>query len=72
MSDEEKGLKTGMKPTHVRAFIKSEVLVELELWVTKAVEILDVRPFDAIFSHSLKLAIQSSAVDPMSWAETFR
>ena len=60
MSDEEKCLKTGMKPIHLRAFIKTEVLVELELRVTKAVEVLDMRPFGAIFSNSLKLAIQAS------------
>jgi len=36
-------LKTGMHPPHPGAFIRSEILEELDLSVSKASEILDVR-----------------------------
>lgn len=39
----KKDIKIGMKPSHPGAFIKTEVLDELGLSVTKAAEILDVR-----------------------------
>ena len=39
----EKGIKIGMKPSHPGAFIKTEVLDELGLSITKAAEILGVR-----------------------------
>ena len=39
----EKGIKIGMKPSHPGTFIKSEVLDELGLSVTKAAEVLGVR-----------------------------
>ena len=39
----KKGIKIGMKPSHPGAFIKTEVLDELGLSVTKAAEVLDVR-----------------------------
>ena len=35
--------KTGMKPVHPGAFIRTEILDELALSVTRAAEILDVR-----------------------------
>ncbi len=38
-----KGIKIGMKPAHPGAFIKTEVIDELGLSVTKAAEILGVR-----------------------------
>lgn len=43
MSVEEKAIKIGIKPSHPGAFIKTEVLDELGLSVTKAAEVLDVR-----------------------------
>ncbi len=39
----KKGLKIGMKPSHPGAFIKTEVIDELGLSVTKAAEVLGVR-----------------------------
>ena len=39
----KKGLKIGMKPSHPGAFIKTEVVNELGLSVTKAAEVLGVR-----------------------------
>lgn len=39
----EKGMKMGMKPSHPGAFIKTEVLDELGLSVTRAAEVLGVR-----------------------------
>jgi len=39
----KKGLKVGMKPSHPGAFIKTEVIDELGLSVTKAAEVLGVR-----------------------------
>jgi antitoxin HigA-1 len=39
----KKGLKIGMKPSHPGAFIKTEVLDEFGLSVTKAAEVLHVR-----------------------------
>jgi len=39
----KKGLKIGMKPSHPGGFIKTEVLDELGLSVTKAAEVLGVR-----------------------------
>ena len=39
----EKGIEIGMKPSHPGAFIKTEVLDELGLSVTKAAEVLGVR-----------------------------
>lgn len=39
----KKEIKIGMKPSHPGAFIKSEVLDELGLSVTKAAEVLGVR-----------------------------
>jgi addiction module HigA family antidote len=38
-----KGIKIGMKPSHPGGFIKTEILGELGLSVTKAAEILGVR-----------------------------
>ncbi|MGE3979522.1 MAG: HigA family addiction module antitoxin [Nitrospira sp.] len=38
-----KGIKIGMKPSHPGSFIKTEILDELGLSVTKAAEILGVR-----------------------------
>ena len=38
-----KGLKIGMKPSHPGSFIKTEVIDELGLSVTKAAEVLGVR-----------------------------
>ena len=38
-----KGLKIGMKPSHPGAFIRTEVIDELGLSVSKAAEILGVR-----------------------------
>ncbi|NGZ60924.1 MAG: addiction module antidote protein, HigA family [Nitrospira sp. LK265] len=38
-----KGIQIGMKPSHPGAFIKTEILDELGLSVTKAAEILRVR-----------------------------
>ena len=39
----KKGINIGMKPSHPGAFIKTEVLDELGLSVTKAAEVLGVR-----------------------------
>ena len=39
----KKSLKIGMKPSHPGAFIKTEVIDELGLSVTKAAEVLGVR-----------------------------
>ena len=39
----KKGLKIGMKPSHPGVFIKTEVIDELGLSVTKAAEVLGVR-----------------------------
>lgn len=39
----KKEMKIGMKPSHPGAFIKTEVLDELGLSVTKAAEVLSVR-----------------------------
>ena len=39
----KKGLKIGMKPSHPGAFIKTEVIDELGLSVTKAAKVLGVR-----------------------------
>ncbi len=39
----KKGIKIGMKPSHPGAFIKTEILDELDLSVTKAAEVLGVR-----------------------------
>jgi len=39
----KKGLKISMKPSHPGAFIKTEVIDELGLSVTKAAEVLGVR-----------------------------
>ncbi|MGV3551368.1 HigA family addiction module antitoxin [Rhizobium sp.] len=39
----EQAIKIGMKPPHVGAFVREEVLDELGLSVTKAAEILQVR-----------------------------
>ena len=39
----KKSLTIGMKPSHPGAFIKTEVLDELDLSVTKAAEVLGVR-----------------------------
>lgn len=39
----KKGIKIGMKPAHPGAFIKTEVIEELGLSVTKAAEVLGVR-----------------------------
>ena len=39
----KKGIKIGMKPSHPGDFIKSEVIDELGLSVTKAAEMLGVR-----------------------------
>lgn len=39
----KKGIKIGMTPSHPGSFIKTEILDELGLSVTKAAEILDVR-----------------------------
>ena len=39
----KKGIKIGMKPSHPGAFIKTEVIDELWLSVTKAAEVLGVR-----------------------------
>ena len=39
----KKGIKIGMKPSHPGAFIKTEVLEELGLSITKAADILGVR-----------------------------
>lgn len=38
-----KGIKIGMKPSHPGSFIKTEVIDELGLSVTKAAEVLGVR-----------------------------
>ncbi len=39
----QKGIKIGMKPSHPGAFIKTEVIDDLGLSVSKAAEILGVR-----------------------------
>jgi addiction module HigA family antidote len=39
----KEAIKIGMKPSHPGAFIKTEVLDELGLSVTKAAEVLEVR-----------------------------
>ncbi len=39
----KKGIKIGMKPSHPGGFIKTEILDELGLSVTKAAEVLGVR-----------------------------
>ncbi|MDH5429667.1 MAG: HigA family addiction module antitoxin [Nitrospirota bacterium] len=39
----KKGIKIGMKPSHPGGFVKTEVIEELGLSVTKAAEILGVR-----------------------------
>lgn len=39
----KKGINMGMKPSHPGAFIKTEVIEELGLSVTKAAEVLGVR-----------------------------
>lgn len=39
----KKGIKIGMTPSHPGSFIKTEILDELDLSVTKAAEILGVR-----------------------------
>ena len=39
----KKGINIGMKPSHPGAFIKTEVIEELGLSVTKAAEVLGVR-----------------------------
>lgn len=38
-----KGMKIGMTPSHPGSFIKTEILDELGLSITKAADILDVR-----------------------------
>lgn len=39
----KEGIKIGMQPSHPGAFIKTDVLDEFRLCVTKAAEVLDVR-----------------------------
>jgi antitoxin HigA-1 len=39
----QKGIKLGLKPSHPGAFIRTEVIDELGLSVSKAAEILGVR-----------------------------
>ena len=39
----KKGIKIGMKPSHPGAFIKTEILDELGLSVTRAADVLGVR-----------------------------